>query len=84
MAIQVKGEKNSPRLAKLSYVSPLKSRFLFVDSYGKTTLECTRTDLMRRLQSGELTITNEVPEVPLFDRLATGLVGKLGGSKAPH
>ena len=84
VAIQVKGEKNSPRLAKLSYVSPLKSRFLFVDSHGKTTLECTRTDLMRRLQSGELTITNEVPEVPLFDRLAAGLVGKLGGSKAPH
>ena len=83
VAIQVKGEKNLPRLVKLSYVSPLKSRFLFVDSHGKTTLECTRTDLMRRLQSGELTITKEVPEVPLFDRLAAGLVGKLGGSKTP-
>ena len=83
VAIQVKGEKNSPRLAKLSYVSPLKSRFLFVDSHGKTTLECSRTELIRRFQSGELTITNEVPEVPLFDRLAAGLVGKLGGSKTP-
>ena len=81
VAIQVKGEKNLPRLAKLSYVSPLKSRFLFVDSHGKTTLECTRTDLIRRFQSGELAITNEVTEVPLFDRLAAGLVGKLGGAK---
>jgi len=66
----------------LSYVSPLKSRFLFVDRHGKTTLECSRSDLIRRFQSGELAITNEVPEVPLFDRLTEGLVGKLGGAKS--
>ena len=84
VAIHAKGEKDAPRLAKLSYVSPLKSRFLFVDRNGKTTLECTRTELVRRFQLGELVITEEVPEPPLFDRLAEGLVGKLGGPKAPR
>jgi hypothetical protein len=84
VAMQAKGDKNAPRLAKLSYVSPLKSRFLFVDRNGKTLLECSRSDLIRRFQAGELIITKEIPEVPLFDRLAAGLVGKLGGSKTSH
>ncbi|HKB83020.1 MAG TPA: DUF1631 family protein [Burkholderiales bacterium] len=83
VAIRAKGEKE-PRLAKLSYVSPLKSRFLFVDRHGKTTLECSRTELARRFQLGEVIITKEVSEPPLFDRLAEGLVGKLGGLKAPR
>ena len=84
VAIQAKGEKDSLRLAKLSFVSPLKSRYLFVDRHGKTTLECSRSELARRFQLGEVVITKEVSEPPLFDRLAQGLVGKLGGPKAPR
>ena len=84
VAIRTKGEKDTLSLAKLSYVSPLKSRYLFVDRHGKTTLECSRTELARRFSLGELVITKEVSEPPLFDRLAAGLVGKLGGPKAPR
>jgi hypothetical protein len=79
--IRATGEKDPRAIAKLSYVSPLKSRFLFVDRHGKSLLECSRTELVRRFSLGELTITKEVDEPPLFDRLAQGLVGKLGGSK---
>jgi hypothetical protein len=84
VAIRTKGEKDTLSLAKLSYVSPLKSRYLFVDRHGKTTLECSSTELARRFSLGELVITKEVSEPPLFDRLAAGLVGKLGGPKAPR
>ena len=84
VAIRAKSEKDPPRLAKLSYVSPLKSRYLFVDRHGKNTLECSRTELGRKFQLGELIITKEVPEPPLFDRLTEGLVSKLGGPKAPR
>jgi hypothetical protein len=84
VAIRAKGGKDAPVLAKLSYVSPLKSRYLFVDRHGKNILECSRTELARKFQLGELIIAKELSEPPLFDRLAEGLVGKLGGSKAPR
>ncbi|HZP92702.1 MAG TPA: DUF1631 family protein [Burkholderiales bacterium] len=76
-----KGERESRRPARLSFVSPLKTRYLFVNRQGKTTLECSRAELARRFRLGEVTITNQVSETPLFDRIAEGLVDKLGGSK---
>lgn len=81
VGIREKGEKDPRKSAKLSYVSPLKTRYLFVDRQGKTVLDCTRTDLARRFQSGDVMIMDEVPEVPLFERITGGLVGKLGGAK---
>ena len=80
VGIRAKNDKEPRKSAKLSFISPLKTRFLFVDKQGKTTLDCSRADLARRFQTGEVVFMDKVPEVPLFDRLTEGLVGKLGGS----
>lgn len=72
-------DKDSHRPAKLTFVSPLKTRYLFVNRQGKNTLECSRAELVRRLRLGEITIAKETPDAPLFDRLMGDLVNKLAG-----
>jgi len=64
--------------AKLLYVSPLKSRFLFADKRGKTVLECTRADLAKRFRTRDLVILAENPDASLFERIINGVMGKLG------
>ena len=68
------GEKDKYRPAKLSYISPLRSSFLFVDRLGQTVDECSRTELARLLRLGKVVVMDEVP---LFDRIMNGVVGKL-------
>ena len=65
--------------AKLSFVSPQKNRYLFIDRGGKTVLECSKAEIARRLRLGEAAIMDEAP---LFDRIMGGLVGKLKGAPA--
>lgn len=81
VGIREKDEKAPRKSAKLSFISPLKTRYLFVDKQGKTTLDCSRADLARRFKIGEVVIMDKVPDVPLFERITEGLVGKLGGGK---
>ena len=81
VGIRDKDDKTARKSAKLSFISPLKTRYLFVDKQGKTMLDCSRAELARRFQVGEIVIMDKVPDVPLFDRLTDGLVGKLGGTK---
>jgi hypothetical protein len=64
--------------AKLLYVSPLKSRFLFCDRRGKTVLECTRSDLAKRFRMRDVVILSESPDASLFERIINGVLGKLG------
>jgi len=64
--------------AKLLYVSPLKSRFLFSDKRGKTVLECTRTELAKKFRMRDLVILSEAPDTSLFERIINGVLGKLG------
>ncbi len=64
--------------AKLLYVSPLKSRFLFCDRRGKTVLECTRSDLAKRFRLRDVVILSEAPDTSLFERIINGVLGKLG------
>ena len=72
-------ELDAPRSpAKLLYVSPLKSRFLFADKRGKTLLECTRTELARKFRTRDLVILAENPDASLFERIINGVMGKLG------
>ena len=73
-----KHEKEKHQTAKLTFISPLKTRYLFADRHGKTALECSQTELVRRIQLGEVSISKEPTELPLFDRLAEGVAGKLG------
>ncbi len=82
VGVRGKDEKEARKSAKLSFISPLKTRYLFVDKQGKTTLDCTRAELARRFQIGEVIIMDKVPDVPLFDRITEGLVGKLGAGAA--
>jgi hypothetical protein len=81
--IREKSETDTRTRAKLSFITPLKTRYLFVNRQGKTVLECSRAELARRFRLGEVAVSVEVPEVTLFDRIADGLLGRLGGSKAP-
>jgi len=69
-----KGEEDTHRPAKLSYISPLKNSFLFVDRLGKTVKECSRAELARLVRLGAVAVMDEGP---LFDRVMNGLIGKL-------
>jgi len=81
VGIREKDDKAARKSAKLSFISPLKTRYLFVDKQGKTALDCSRAELARRFRLNEIAIMDKEPDVPLFDRLTEGLVGKLGGNK---
>jgi hypothetical protein len=63
--------------ARLHYVSPLKSHFLFVDRKGKKVFECSRSMLARRMKLGEVTMLEGEPDESLFDRVVSGIFGKL-------
>jgi hypothetical protein len=69
--------EDAHRRAKLSYISPLRSRFLFVDQLGKTVKECSRTDLGRLVRLGMVVVIDVVDESPLFERMMAGVIGKL-------
>jgi hypothetical protein len=73
-----KHDKEKHKTAKLTFISPLKTRYLFADRHGKTALECSQAELVRLFQLGEVTLSREPVEVPLFDRIAEGVLGKLG------
>ena len=81
--IRATGKKDSGQPAKLSYISPLKTRYLFVDRQGKTVLECSAAVLAKRFRDGEIVIEEPASEASLFDRTMGGVVGKLRGPAAP-
>jgi hypothetical protein len=74
-------DEETRRPAKLSYVSPMKNRYLFLDRGGKTVLECSRAELARRMRVGDAAIMDEAP---LFDRIMGGLVSKMRVAPTPH
>ncbi len=65
------------RVAKLLFVSPKKTRYLFSDRRGDDVLELSRAELVRRLRTGEAVRLDGEPHEPLFERIASGLVDKL-------
>ena len=73
-------EEVTVRPAKLSYVSPMKNRYLFLDRGGKTVLECSRAELARRMRVGDAAVMDEAP---LFDRIMGGLVNKMRAAPPP-
>jgi len=78
VGLRGKNPEDPRQPAKLLYVSPLKSRFLFADKRGRTVLECTRVDLARRFRTRQLVILAENPDASLFERIINGVLGKLG------
>jgi hypothetical protein len=73
-------DKITVRPARLSFVSPMRTSYLFVDRNGKTVLECSRAELARRYRLKEVV---DMDEAPLFDRIMTGLVGKMKTGAQP-
>jgi hypothetical protein len=72
-------DPDTPRQpAKLLYMSPLKSRFLFCDRAGKTVLECNRSDLAKRFKLREVVIIKGDPDASLFERILRGVMSSLG------
>jgi hypothetical protein len=61
---------------KLSYVSPFKTAYLFVNWQGKTVGEYSLHELAAELRAGRAVVMNEVP---LFDRAMNSLMGTLRG-----
>ena len=72
-----KEEGAEPRTAKVLFVSPKKTRYLFSDRRGQDTLELSRAEIVRRLRTGEAVRLDEEPAEPLFDRFMHGAVDKL-------
>ena len=75
-----KGEGKEKRVAKVLFVTPKRTRYVFSDRKGENMVELTRSELVRQLRTGELVRLAEEPEPPLFDRIMGGLMQKL---KAP-
>jgi hypothetical protein len=70
-------QSREPRPARLHYVSPLKSHFLFLDRHGNKVFECSRSMLARRLKLGDVVMLDGEPDASLFDRIIEGVFGKL-------
>jgi len=71
-------DPSSRRAARLIFVSPRKTRYLFaVDRAGKEIIQCTRAEIGRRLRIGEVVKLDQPPEESLFDRIMGRLLGKL-------
>jgi hypothetical protein len=69
------------RPARLIFVSPHKSRYLFaVGPAGKEIIQCSRAEIGRRLRIGEAVRLEKPPEESLFDRIMGTLLGKLRGT----
>jgi hypothetical protein len=69
------------RPARLSYISPLKGTYLFVNRQGRKVGEYSVYQLARELRSGGAVVLDAVP---LFDRAMTSLVGVLKSAGKTH
>src|SRR6185369_2339327 len=72
-----KDEGAEKRAAKVLFVSPKKTRYLFSDRQGQNIVELSRAEIVRRLRSGEAVRLEEAPAEHLFDRFMNGVMGKL-------
>ncbi len=72
------GDQSVRRQAKLIFVTPRKTRYLFaVDRAVREIIQCTAGEMSRRFRVGDVVFINEPHVESLFDRVMKGLVGKL-------
>ncbi len=76
--VEIIGEGDQRHPAKLHFVSPMKSHFLFTDRKGNKVYECSRSMLARRIENLEIYLLEGEPDASLFDRIMTSIFGKLG------
>ncbi len=74
-------DEDMRRPARLSYISPLKGTYLFVNRQGKKVGEYSVYQLAREFRMGNAVVLDQVP---LFDRAMTSLVGALKGAGKVH
>ena len=74
----VEGEEPKPsRPARLIFVTPKKTRYVFADRGEKEYIECSRAEISRRLRVGEAVVMEEEPEVGFFDRIMGGVMSRM-------
>jgi hypothetical protein len=74
------GEEEKRQPVRLIFISPRKTRYIFSDRGEKDYIQCTRSEIARRFQTGEAVFMDEVPEVPFFERIMGGVVSKMRGT----
>jgi len=74
------GEEELRRPVRLIFVTPRKTRYIFRDRSEKDYIECTRSEVVRRLRSGDAVLMDEEPEVPFFERIMGGVLSKMRGA----
>ncbi len=83
--VEIVGDDGATRNpARLHYVSPMKSHFLFADRKGTKVFECSRSMLARRMSLGEVGLLDGEPDASLFERILEGLFGKLRAQAPAH
>jgi len=75
-------EAEERRPARLIFITPRKTRYIFSDRGEKEYIECTRPEITRRFQAGEAVVMEEEPEVPFFERIMGGVMSKMRGTPA--
>ncbi len=79
--VEFRDEDDNRRPARLSYISPLKGTYLFVNRQGKKVGEYSVYQLAREFRTGSASVLDAVP---LFDRAMGSLVGALRASTTPQ
>lgn len=64
---QLQDDKGIQRRLKLSWFSPVTSKYMFVDRFGIQALIIPINNLMHQIESGKANIMED-PELPFFDR----------------
>jgi len=72
--IEFPGDNGQPERAKLSWISPISGKYLFVNRRGLKVCDKTVAAFAAELRDGTTTI---LEEVPLFDRALDAIVAKL-------
>jgi hypothetical protein len=77
--LEFRDDEDNRTPARLSYISPLKGTYLFVNQQGRKVGEYSLYQLAREFRTGRAATMNSEP---LFERAMTGLVGALKTKKA--
>jgi len=71
------GTEEEVRPVRLIFITPRKTRFVFADRGEKEYIERTRAGMFNSLLNGEAVLMDEEPEVPFFERIMGGVMGKM-------
>ena len=79
--VDFRDERTGKRRARLSYVSPLRRTYLFVNRQDGTVGEYAVSQLARELRAGRASV---VQTTPLFDQAMASVIGGRGTSATVH